>query len=240
MATVSSGQRDAYGEERRNSDISLSSDMRPVLPTYEQSTDPNSNKENLQPVPLLSTRAAILLYVAIYTAVAVSGWAIVCQAAFKPIYRIPYVFGPGALRAAKVLTSIAGLLTIPMTSAACAYAAANYTQFSPRRRNGLSLRQSLALANNGWADPKMLLSLSSSWHARRQGSLLLWFAIVLNVIGALVIRCLLAFSSLRWLCELMKERLRCLPSSTASCRSRDSDGAANRENYSGSRYTGSI
>lgn len=205
MASVPSGQRDAYGEERRNSDISLTSNVQPVLPTYENSTDPNFNKDIRKPSSLSHVRTATLFYIAFYLVIAVSGWVIVCTAAITPIpdasSGIVHLFDPQRLRAARILTSVAGLLTIPLTSATCAYAAASYIQYTRCRRNGLTLRQSLALANRSWADPKALLDLLLV-RPRQHGSPLLWVAIVLNVIGKSILICLMFVYSLQPLRKL--------------------------------------
>ncbi|KAK2761229.1 hypothetical protein FQN54_001751 [Arachnomyces sp. PD_36] len=189
MASISSAERDAYGVERRNSDISLVSNGRPSLPTYENSTDPNLNKENRKPVPLIRSRTVVLLYVSIYAGLAIAGWAILCQATFRPDTNrkgIPAFSTPEYLRSGRILTSLAALLTVPTTSVAFAFAAASYIQYSSRQRNHPTLRQTLALANGDWANPKIVISLATGEFWKRQSSPLLLFAVVLNIIGFLV------------------------------------------------------
>jgi hypothetical protein len=77
------------------------------------------------------------------------------------------------------LSSISGVLTIPVTTAILGYAAVTYAQ---KRHDGqkLSIAQLFALSDRGWADIKVL------WRAHSTGgsSALLWFGFLLILIGA--------------------------------------------------------
>lgn len=59
-------------------------------------------------------------------------------------------------RAAKVINTGVGALTIPLASAVCARAAVTYGQ---QRRHGFTVRQAAALADQGWTSPDVLLHL---------------------------------------------------------------------------------
>lgn len=80
------------------------------------------------------------------------------------------------IRAAEILQSIATLLTIPITSAICAVAAVAFMQAGGLRTQ-LTLRQTAALADQGWLSPRILLKFSAL------GSLPLHIAFGLTVVG---------------------------------------------------------
>lgn len=85
--------------------------------------------------------------------------------------------------AAKILRAVAAVFTLPVTSAACAAAAAVFVQ-----RNGnsskLSMRQVGILANRAWHDPSMYSSIVLQW--KRYGTSFILLAIALNILGAAI------------------------------------------------------
>jgi hypothetical protein len=78
--------------------------------------------------------------------------------------------------AARILQSVVGLLTIPVTSAICSIACVAYMQ-TGRLRKSLTLRQAMAMADQGWINPRMWTRLAS------KGSLPLYVAFTLTLIG---------------------------------------------------------
>ena len=81
-----------------------------------------------------------------------------------------------ALRAAQILQVVVALLTIPVTSAICSMALAAYIQAGSSRTK-LNLRQTMALADQGWISPR-------TWIRRSKvGSLPLYFAFTLTLVG---------------------------------------------------------
>ena len=85
------------------------------------------------------------------------------------------------LQATRVVQSVVGVIAIPLTSAVCSKAAIVFTQRSSKREK-LSLRKMVTLANHGWTDPEVYAKLLFGGFRRYASSLLL-FAIFLNVLG---------------------------------------------------------
>jgi len=81
-----------------------------------------------------------------------------------------------ALRTAQILQSVVALLTIPITSAICSMALAAYIQAGSSRTK-LNLRQTMALADQGWISPKIW----ARWS--KVGSLPLYSAFALTLVG---------------------------------------------------------
>jgi hypothetical protein len=80
------------------------------------------------------------------------------------------------LRAAQIVQAIATLLTIPFTSAICSMALVAFIQTGSLRTK-LTLRQTMALADQGWISPRILTRVS------KVGSLPLYFAFGLTLVG---------------------------------------------------------
>ncbi len=81
-----------------------------------------------------------------------------------------------AIRVAQILQAVVALLTIPITSAICSMALAAYIQTgSPRTK--LNLRQTMALADQGWISPRIWTKYS------KVGSLPLYVAFGLTLVG---------------------------------------------------------
>ncbi|KAJ4291821.1 hypothetical protein N0V90_009717 [Kalmusia sp. IMI 367209] len=77
---------------------------------------------------------------------------------------------------ARVMQSIAAVITIPVTTAICSMACVAYMQSGPLRRS-LTLRQSMALADRGWVSPRTLMNVASM-------SIPLYVAFALTLIGS--------------------------------------------------------
>lgn len=85
------------------------------------------------------------------------------------------------LRAAKIIQSLVSILTVPLTSAVCSQAAVVYIQ-RKRGNNRPTLRQSMALADRGWTDIKLMQKLVLGEWKKYMTSLLL-FALFLHLLG---------------------------------------------------------
>ncbi|KAK5721864.1 hypothetical protein LTR15_006457 [Elasticomyces elasticus] len=139
-----------------------------------------------------------------YSAIAIFAWTITCILVYRPItighyglwLRSGDIYGtyyPSTgtyaanqtwLRAVRVLQSIIAIVTIPLASTVCASAAVTYVQRSCRSGN-LTLRQTAVLADGGWTAIEVYEQLlRGRW--KQNGSKLLYFAIVLHLLGALI------------------------------------------------------
>lgn len=87
------------------------------------------------------------------------------------------------LQVTGIIQSIVTVSTLPLTSAVCSNAAVVFTQ---RRcaTGGISLRQTMVLADKGWMDVQVYAQLLRG-HWKRYGSAFLYIAIALNVLGRL-------------------------------------------------------
>ncbi|PGH12453.1 hypothetical protein AJ79_04289 [Helicocarpus griseus UAMH5409] len=173
-----------------------------------------SNGSN-QPSDTLRRAPYIVLLTLGYAAIAIFAWAVICTLAYRPIGAQSYVVGGKKvplrsesimtlderrevyaqserfLRAARILQNVASVMTIPMTSAICSYAAVIFlqrggtttrNQTGQGQGQGPTLRQSLALADKGWYDPVVIAKLfTGKW--KQYGSRFLVMAIILNVVG---------------------------------------------------------
>jgi hypothetical protein len=126
----------------------------------------------------------------LYAALALVSWILLCIMSKRPIRgdksyynRISSYKGDGRFAineryymAARILQSIVSLLTIPFTSAVCSVACVAYMQ-TGHLRTSLTLRQTMALADQGWISPRIWTRLD------RMGSLPLYFAFGLTLVG---------------------------------------------------------
>lgn len=87
-----------------------------------------------------------------------------------------YAVNEKYFRTAEVFQSITAVITIPVTTTVCSMACVAYMQTGSLRKS-LTLRQSMALADQGWVSPRIINTFS------RSGSLPLLCALVLTVIG---------------------------------------------------------
>lgn len=141
-----------------------------------------------------------------YAAIVLFAWVVTCTLAQRPIGAESYVvdwrnnsdnvlnsLAPSQisqlfsksehyLRAARVLQSVASLLTIPLTSAVCSWAAVGFLQQRKEGQRGPTLRQSMTLADKAWTDPVLIAKLfAGGWS--QYGSRFLLVAILLNGLG---------------------------------------------------------
>jgi hypothetical protein len=81
-----------------------------------------------------------------------------------------------SIRAAQIVQTISSLLTIPVTSAICSMAFVAFLQASNLRLR-LNLRQTMALADQGWISPRIWITISEV------GSLPFYIAFALTLFG---------------------------------------------------------
>ncbi len=137
-----------------------------------------------------------LWLILLYAFIAILAWTITCVLCYQPI-GIPTYFDQAGnysrsryettdnwRKASSVGLSILGVISIPVTSAICAKAAAVYCQrCSDAKAPSLSLRQMLALADKGWSDSATLLDVVRPSTSRRTRSPLLILSTGLVAIG---------------------------------------------------------
>ena len=162
------------------------------------------NQDTGTPIRTAQDRAAgelkkhtlALLLVLVYAFVAILSWSITCVLSYQPL-GIPTYFDQSGnysrrhyettdnwRKAASVGQSIVGVISIPVTSAICAKAAAVYCQRrSDVNMPSLSLRQMLVLADKGWTDLTTLLNVMRPSTSRRTRSPLLILSATLVIIG---------------------------------------------------------
>lgn len=137
----------------------------------------------------------LALIIFCYAAVALSSWVITCNIGRGSVWKVwkynsrytlkPWrdpAKGSQQLRAAKILAAIAGVLTLPTVASVYSYAAVSFAQYR-RKGQKLSIRQTLALANQDWMSPLMLLFLLIPTQNRRLGSRFFWFGCFLTILG---------------------------------------------------------
>ncbi|KAF2098316.1 hypothetical protein NA57DRAFT_77105 [Rhizodiscina lignyota] len=174
-----------------------------------QKTLTNGYKETISDgtTTTLHRSGSVLLLVLPYVIVAIFAWAITAVLAFRPIttksYKLEvngsddgyplklhsrYVQNERWFEAARVLESIVTTLTIPVASAVCSSAAVIFAQRG-KGSSGLSMRQTMILANRGWLDLSTYGSLipgarEKAW--KRYASTFLVIAILLNLLGGII------------------------------------------------------
>ena len=134
----------------------------------------------------------------LYAIVAILSWSITCVLCYQPIgiptyfdqvgnySRSQYESSKGWRKAASVGSSITAAISIPVTSAICAKAAAVYCQRkSDVKTPRLTLRHMLVLADKGWSDFAVLWDVLNPKSSRRTRSPLLMLSAVLVGIGKL-------------------------------------------------------
>ncbi|KAK3644005.1 hypothetical protein LTR56_009857 [Elasticomyces elasticus] len=183
----------------------------PNKPTTVQATAHQEEEKARIPTAKLRRSGYILLFVLLYSVLAVLAWTILCILTKCPLTTKHYGVdfdtpdgtvgtggyswrGPWAthsfytkneawLQAAQVMRSIAAVLTIPLTSAVCSKAAVAFLQ--QRTNSNISLRQVMVLADRGWTDPiiyfKMLVG-----GFKRYGTMFLLGATILNILGGVL------------------------------------------------------
>jgi hypothetical protein len=152
----------------------------------------------------------VLWLVFFYAALVLFSWIVICKLSYHPLtfdrYGTPWLPKrevntrlSGAeyaqmkfqqnerwYKAAQVVQSITGVLTIPLTSAVCSSAAVIYLQQCPGKRTpSFTLRQLIVLADKGWTNiPTIFSLLTGGW--THNFSLFLAWAVVLIILGAIM------------------------------------------------------
>lgn len=191
MATASPSRVDPW--EQRNAaekPQSLASDKGDVgrMP---DSSPANLRIDSKPAEPVLRYRKTPFWLLVGYLITLILPWVFVCVLDARPLSSSSYhdqrsSVSPGdyesyrgLLAFLRALSSISGVLTIPVTTAILGYAVVTHAQ---KRHGGqkLSVAQLFALSDRGWADIKVL------WRAHSAGgsSALLWLGTLLILIGA--------------------------------------------------------
>lgn len=187
-------------------------EMRPLVDSTNQPTHSDKHVAHTATVTTLSRRSsdtvrdpattslnttlwAIVIFI-IYTALAVIPWSILCIMNERPLMKEKsyhperfegrnatqsYAANERNFRTAQRLQSIATLLTIPITTAICSMACVAYMQAGSLRKS-LTLSQTMALADRGWLSPATLV------RVKTLGSLPLYIAFALTLIGKSIYR----------------------------------------------------
>ncbi|RMJ21131.1 hypothetical protein PHISP_07999, partial [Aspergillus sp. HF37] len=165
-------------------------------------------KEDQPPVNTLYRSSLTIWVVCLYSALCIVSWAIIVYLTFYPIANSQLRYRRGFtgdydpigddnadsqfaqnerwVQTARVLLSIAGVLSIPVASATCADAAPVYSQRRANSRD-LSLRKVMMLADRCWANPLTYIqALRSEEGYRRYGSPFLILAILIHLLAFLV------------------------------------------------------
>lgn len=191
MATAPPSQIDP--SERRNTATklqSLATDEENVARVTDSSpADPSTSPKPAEPV--LRYRKTPFWLLAGYLITLVLPWVFICVLDARPLpsssyhdqrSRVTpdeYRSYRGLLAFLRAMSSISGVLTIPVTTAILGYAAVTYAQ---KRYDGqkLSIAQLFALSDRGWADINVL------WRAHSTGGsrVLLWLGFLLILIGS--------------------------------------------------------
>ncbi|MCJ1438612.1 hypothetical protein MMC27_008002 [Xylographa pallens] len=173
--------------------------LREIPPSSGYSKGPPISQKSDADAGELPKHVLALWLIVLYALIAILSWTITCVLCYQPI-GIPTYFdqvgnysGSQYERsdrwriAATLGTSVIGAISIPVTSAICAKAAAVYCQRrSDVKAPPLTLRQMLALADKGWSDSAVIRDVLRPSTSRQIRSPLLMFAAVLVGIGALV------------------------------------------------------
>jgi len=131
-----------------------------------------------------------------YCVVMLVTWTVTCVLCYKPINFATYHDHQGvynkrqyevnewARRLAKTLMSLLGAVSIPISSSVCAKFAAVYCQMhSHNRHQSLTMRQTLALADKGWSDLRILSHLVRPIEGRRTRSPALSISVLVCTLG---------------------------------------------------------
>ncbi|KAK3658838.1 hypothetical protein LTR56_001709 [Elasticomyces elasticus] len=175
-------------------------------PAKVQATSHHEEKKAQIPTAKLRRSGHVLLFVLLYSVLAVLAWTILCILTKRPLmttkhygvdFDTPSAYGwtgPSVihsfytkneawLRAAQVMQSIVAVLTIPLTSAVCSKAAVAFLQ--QRTNSNISLRQTMVLADRGWTDPIIYFKMLAGGF-KRYGTTFLLGATILNILGGVL------------------------------------------------------
>jgi hypothetical protein len=132
-----------------------------------------------------------LVIFAVYAGLALFSWVVFCLAStglagtkrsylYTEIYRDELSLlirkHENFIRAAQIAQAITALLTIPVTSAICSMVLVSFIQTGSLRTR-LNMRQTMALADQGWISPRIWTKLA------KVGSLPLYLAFGLTLVG---------------------------------------------------------
>ncbi|KAI7196526.1 hypothetical protein KC343_g10373 [Hortaea werneckii] len=174
----------------------------------------DDEESGLPPSTRLKRSFYTILIALVYSSLALFAWIILCIQSFRPIttksYGLdvleignvyssiyydftsrgapfpqtsPYVRNEEYFQCARVVQALTSVLTIPLTSALCSKAAVAY--FQRKASMGLSMRKLTTMADRGWTDPETILKVLLGG-CRKYGSSFLLFAILLNILGAVI------------------------------------------------------
>lgn len=170
----------------------------PLLGPFDKSHQPPPSARLHRPT------AGILLLLLFYTALTILGWVVTCILSFRPLNAKHGSWSSGVLEsettsltvmrkqitethnwllATKILRAITAVLTVPVTSAACALGAVVFVQQNGKKSR-LNVRRVAMLADRAWLDPLAYGKMVINW--QRYGSWFILLAIVINLLGALV------------------------------------------------------
>lgn len=182
------------------------------LPEYHELTSPRQAK--LDSIRLRTLRGKLYLFSLVggYLAFAITPWVLLCLVGRGPIYVGKKDFASNynevrpmrdaswvsdIVRTASILAAIASALTIPTVASVCTYASVAFTQYHAKGPK-LSLRQTLALANQEWMSPLMPVILLAPTLRRQHGSGFLWFACFFTLLGMATAHFCLQMATLTW------------------------------------------
>ncbi|KAJ5175369.1 uncharacterized protein N7482_001246 [Penicillium canariense] len=212
LRSLSRGSRHSYAAVSPIHDEISENDKSGTETTWnpdEGDQEPQKQTLSAPPSARLHRSGYILFTVFLYIGLAVFAWVVTCYLSFRPIttkhydlqaldngnwalpdrnYQNP-LFGRNEqwYRAARIIQSVVGILTIPLTSAVCSSAAVIFIQ--QRAHKGITVRQVMTLADKGWADLATyarILPFLTTDEWKRFGSSFLLLAILLNLLGSVI------------------------------------------------------
>ena len=157
--------------------------------------DSASQEKNAKvpPTAQLRRRPYMLYLVLLYACLAISSWTMLSILHSRPLTTNSYDSKSSIkvlqknmqwYRTAKILSSISGVLVIPLTSAVCANSAVTYIQ-NRGVHSRLTLSHISILADRGWTSPQVFISALTRRGWKAQASTFLVYAMLLNVLGRL-------------------------------------------------------
>ncbi|PGH04140.1 hypothetical protein GX51_03647 [Blastomyces parvus] len=127
----------------------------------------------------LRRRPTVVYLVALYVAVSMYSWVVIGLLSRQQFNTKLGSTGTRLYKAAKFLNGAAGILAFPVATAVCARAVVPYVQ---TRRNGLTLRQTILLADRSWTSPQKWAGVSLP----KKQNLFLWLAFWIHLVGFVV------------------------------------------------------
>lgn len=163
-----------------------------------------SEAHNLRP---LSRSSFLLVPVTLYTFLILFAWVVTCILTHRPMtgssygvtsdrgyragnsQRHRFIVNESWYTAVRFIQAGVAVLTLPLTTTVCSYAAVVYLQhMSSRSEPSLNLRQMTSLSDRSWTDltlyTKLLTNPSKNW--KRYGCRFLAFAILLHILGGII------------------------------------------------------